>query len=66
MAISQFQISGLTCESCVKLIKRKLGKLPGVQEVKMDMAGALEIVSDQPISNDMVSAALEGTQYQVL
>ena len=66
MATSQFQLSGLTCESCVKLIKRKLGKLNGVIEVNLDIDGETEIIADQPISKEMVVTALAGTHYQVL
>ena len=62
---SQFQLSGLTCESCVKLIKRKLGKLNGVQKVILDLSGKTEIVASQPILKETVSAVLAGTDYQI-
>ncbi len=57
----------MTCDTCMQLIKRRLGKLPGVTDVVInDTSGAVSIVGNETYSKEMVENALAGTPYTVI
>lgn len=57
----------MTCDACIRLIKRRLGKLPGVTDVVInDTGGAVGIVGNEVYANETVQNALAGTPYTVL
>ncbi|MCR4305798.1 MAG: cation transporter [Candidatus Daviesbacteria bacterium] len=60
------QIKGMHCGACEKVISRRLGKLPGVSNVKVSLnEGTAEIESEEKITLEEASSILEGTDYQV-
>ena len=64
---TKFQLSGLTCGACEKVISKRLQKIDGVQEVHVSSQnGATSITASRPISEDEVILALEGTHYKVI
>ena len=66
MAELTFKITNLTCGACVKVSTMTLRKLPGVSEVTVDLStGAERIVSDEPLSQSDVAAALKAKDYDV-
>jgi copper chaperone CopZ len=61
------RIAGMTCESCVKLSTMKLKKLPGVQQVSIDLkTGDTSITSETSLSLEQLQQALVDTHYTVL
>lgn len=66
MKSTHFQLSGLTCEACTKIIKKRVGKLSNVSEVNVDLQGNLEIKADRDLDKDEVITALKDTDYKVL
>ncbi|MBI5414241.1 heavy-metal-associated domain-containing protein [Candidatus Peregrinibacteria bacterium] len=66
MFSSSFTITGITCEACVKLIKKRLQKIQNVTEVSLELSGNLGISSDRQIEKTELLSALEGTDYKVL
>lgn len=61
------KISGITCEACIKLIKRKVGKLDGVSDVVIkDNNGQTTITSIKKLNISDITSALSGLPYQVL
>lgn len=57
----------MTCEACIKLVKRKLGKLPQVTDIVInDTSGTVHIVGNESYSREMVQNALAGTAYTVV
>lgn len=61
------KISGITCEACIKLIKRKVGKLDGVSDVDIkDNNGETTITSIKKLNISDITSALSGLPYQVL
>lgn len=61
------QINGMSCEACIKLIKRKFGRLPGVHEVIInDTNGKVKLSADKNFSKEELQTALNGTDYKVL
>ncbi len=63
MITSTFQLTGLTCGACVKLIQKKLGRIPEVQNVQADLTGAVTVSADREVSKEEISSALSGTSY---
>lgn len=63
----KFKLKGLSCEACVKLSAKKIGKLPGVAEVNVDLkSGQGELTADRPIKLEEINQALTGTDYQAV
>ncbi len=66
MAKYTFKLSGLTCTACKKISEKRIGSIPGVSRVEVDInSGEAMVSSSQPISYLEIDSALEGTQYQV-
>lgn len=64
---SKFQLSGLTCGACEKVISKRLQAIGGVKEVHVSAEnGAASIIASRPISTDEVTEALQGTHYAVI
>jgi copper chaperone len=63
--IAKYQVSGITCEHCVKAIKTEVGAIPAVTEVELDTAGALVVHSESEVSRSQLEAALAeaGDEY---
>lgn len=60
------KISGITCEACIKLIKRKVGKLDGVTDVTVkDYDGETTITSIKKLNISDIISSLSGLPYQV-
>ncbi|OGJ20234.1 MAG: hypothetical protein A3A82_03835 [Candidatus Pacebacteria bacterium RIFCSPLOWO2_01_FULL_47_12] len=63
---SNFQLSGLHCESCKKISEKRIKKIKGVTETITNIeTGELAISGDRAITKQEVITALEGTDYQV-
>ncbi|MDD2785802.1 MAG: heavy-metal-associated domain-containing protein [Patescibacteria group bacterium] len=66
MTTSEFTISGLHCDSCLKLVPMLLGEINGVTDVQISgMDGMVKIAADHQISADEVTKSLEGTDYKI-
>lgn len=64
--ILNIKISGITCEACIKLIKKKVGKIIGVMDVDIkDNNGETMIVSENEIKTSDIISALNGLPYKV-
>lgn len=60
---TKIKLSGLTCQSCQKLIEMIILEIPGVSGAKVDMNSA-EITADRGISLEEVNKALADTHYK--
>ena len=61
------QINGMTCEACIKLIKRKLARLEGVSEViAHDVSENVQLISNKSYTKEEIQEALNGTPYTVV
>lgn len=65
MEIENIQLTGITCEACVKLIQRRLQRLPQIKEVVVERSGQTRIVADRAVAAEEIGQALAGTPYQV-
>ncbi|OGG22120.1 hypothetical protein A3D03_02030 [Candidatus Gottesmanbacteria bacterium RIFCSPHIGHO2_02_FULL_40_13] len=64
--ILNIKISGITCEACIKLIKKKVGKIIGVKDVVIkENNGETMIVSENELKTSDIASALQGLPYKV-
>lgn len=62
--LSKVKLSGLTCPSCQKLTEKRIGQIPDVTMVKVDLRSSeAEIESQRSVTAAEVQKALEGTNY---
>lgn len=63
MTTTIYDVTGLTCEHCVRAVTGELGGLPGVREVQVELVpGGLSrvtVVSGGPLPGPAVTAALD-------
>lgn len=65
-SISNFQLSGLHCESCKRNSEKRVKKIEGVTEASTNLeTGEITITSERAVTKQEVVTALEGTGYQV-
>ena len=64
---TQVEISGMTCPACEKLVGKRLSKISGVIQVKVNKKDEdAQVEGSRKISKDEIKAVFEGTQYQVI
>ncbi|PIY69150.1 heavy metal transporter [Candidatus Roizmanbacteria bacterium CG_4_10_14_0_8_um_filter_39_9] len=64
---TKFQLSGLTCGACEKVITKRLQVIEGVEKVQVSAQnGETSIIASRAISKDEVTEALQGTHYTVI
>ncbi len=67
MTTATYTVSGMTCGHCVNSVSSELGKLPGVNNVQVDLAtGTVTIDSQEPVDQAAVAAAVDEAGYQVV
>jgi copper chaperone len=70
MTSATFQVSGMTCEHCVRAVSEELKQLSGVSDVTVDLVpGGVSVVtvsSEAPLAGQAVAAALdESGEYRL-
>ena len=61
-----YTVTGMTCSHCVDAVSAEVGQIPGVTDVKVDLAaGAVTVTSDQPADDAAVAAAVDEAGYEV-
>ena len=64
--ILNLKISGITCDACIKLIKKKVGKVIGVKDVVIkENNGETMIVSENELKTSDIVSVLQGLPYKV-
>jgi copper chaperone len=64
---ASYTVSGMTCAHCVSVVTSEVGQLPGVEQVRVDLAnGRLDIDSADPLALDAVSAAVAEAGYTLV
>jgi len=67
MITTTYIVSGMTCGHCVNAVSSEVGQLPGVTDVKVNLAtGAVTVTSDTPLDDAAVTAAVDEAGYQVV
>ncbi len=66
MSNSTYTVTGMTCGHCVSSVTEEVSAVPGVTEVKVDLAsGRLTVTSDAPLDETLVREAVEEAGYQL-
>lgn len=64
---SEYRVSGMTCGHCVKAVTAEISQLPGVQDVRVDLAdGRVVVRSEQPLTREAVRAAVDEAGYTLV
>lgn len=67
MTTTTYEIKGMTCAHCVGSVSSELGQLPGVSDVKVDLAtGTATVTSEQPLDAQAVRAAVDEAGYELV
>ena len=67
MASKTYTVIGMTCGHCVNAVSGEVGQLPGVTDVRVDLAtGAVTVTSDRPLDDDEVRAAVDEAGYELV
>jgi copper chaperone CopZ len=67
MTVSEtYLVTGMTCGHCVQAVTDELGRLPGVREVRVELAtGEVAVVSDAGLRGEDVRAAVDEAGYEL-
>lgn len=67
MAKQTYQVSGMTCDHCVRAVKDELGRLDGVSDVDVELAsGRVTVTSASGLDPAAVKAAVDEAGYEVV
>jgi len=63
MTSTTYQVTGMTCEHCVRAVTEEIESLAGVSAVAVDLipnaVSAVTVTSDAPLTTTAVAAALD-------
>lgn len=70
MTVRTYPVTGMTCDHCVHAVTEEIGALDGVRDVAVELnaggTSAVQVTSEQPLSDADVAAALdEAGDYQL-
>lgn len=61
-----YGVNGMTCDHCVRAVTTEVGAVPGVRDVRVDLAaGLVTVTSDAVLDPAAVRAAVEEAGYDV-
>jgi copper chaperone len=70
MTTATYTVSGMTCEHCVRAVNDELSSLDGVTAVQVELVPAgistITVVSDQPLPDAQVAAAVDEAGYELV
>ncbi|NMO54921.1 heavy-metal-associated domain-containing protein [Actinoplanes sp. TBRC 11911] len=63
---STYTVTGMTCSHCVQAVSGEISTLPGVADVRVDLAsGAVTVTSAVPLADEAVRAAVDEAGYEL-
>jgi copper chaperone CopZ len=70
MTSTTYQVTGMTCEHCVRAVTEEIGNVPGVSAVTVALvpggASAVTVTSEAPLAEGAIRAALdEAGEYRL-
>ena len=64
MTTATYQVTGMTCDHCVRAVTTELVLLEGVRSVDVDLAqGTVTVTSDGPLDREEVREAIDEAGY---
>jgi len=65
--ITEYAVTGMSCEHCERSVGTEVGALPGVTGVEASAAtGVVRVTSDAPLAADDVAAAIDEAGYELV
>ncbi len=64
--IQSFAVRGMTCASCVRRVEKALAAVPGVAEVRVDLAGERATVTFDGVKPQTLAEALKAKGYELV
>jgi copper chaperone CopZ len=62
-----FQVTGMTCGHCQRAVTEEISRIPGVQEVAVDLAaGSVTVTATQPVDRADVAHAVDEAGYTLI
>ena len=62
-----YTVSGMTCGHCVSSVTEEVTSIPGVTDVQVDLkSGAVTVISEAPLEEAAVKAAVDEAGYELL
>ena len=63
-ATETYTVTGMTCGHCVQAVTDEISALEGVRQVDVELtSGAVTVVSDDPLDEEAVAAAVDEAGY---
>ncbi|MDR1393623.1 MAG: heavy-metal-associated domain-containing protein [Bifidobacteriaceae bacterium] len=70
MTESIYQVTGMTCDHCVKTAQKELGDLPGVTDVRVRLVpegvSEISVASTAPLDLAVVAAVLDEAGFDLV
>ena len=67
MAISEYQVTGMTCGHCEMSVREELGRVAGIEQVEVSATtGKLVVTTSEPVDDAAVLAAVEEAGYRAV
>ena len=67
MVTTTYQVQGMTCGHCANAVSTEVGAIPGVSDVRVDVAaGRVDVTSEGPLAIDTVRAAVDEAGYDLV
>lgn len=64
---STFEVAGMSCQHCVDAVTAEVGRLPGVEQVTIDLpTGHVNVSSTGELDVDAVRAAIDDAGYDLV
>lgn len=64
MIESRHTVRGMVCSHCAAIVGEEIGRVPGVTDVRVDIAGETVVVrADRPVADTLIHAAVEEAGY---
>lgn len=65
--ITEYAVTGMSCEHCERSVGAEVGALRGVTAVEASAAtGVVRVTSDSPLAADDVAAAIDEAGYELV
>lgn len=62
-----YTVTGMTCDHCVKAVSDEVATIDGIESVDVELdTGQLTVRSEEPVSDDVVAAAVDEAGYSVV
>lgn len=65
MAETRIAIEGMSCQHCVKAVKKALGGLPGILESNVQIGSAVVKYDENNVNKEDIEAKIEDAGYKV-